>query len=530
MTNNKNKMSVRFPYVDTVKPDAIGLSARNASTYETPYGFACTQVLDIAALAVRAREMATKIGVDPRAQLAIETLLRWKLSEHAPREFVVLDHKSLAGNGATIGDGLLLVVACQIVPTNEAYRTYRELFTAQPIAAATGTIVPTERAPSSAPTAQRRIAALDSHYGTSSADTLYASCAGAHPTTLDSIIAAVSTPAPIELSDDDDNTMLVECSASRPSYTEYDDTARLDWYRSVLRSPKTRVRIVVRGYVNRAVVGMAPRVSYTDNSNYLYIVDSSRVYSSIERAKEIVDSPPPIDDTRVPSPTLHPIANGAPIEQPRMAAPTLHLLDRLNALALSRLTYYEVNRAARHRFNLHSSLYSYWHSQLPLEYVKMISYPRGYEAPVRQRFQNAPGLLASAKYQDYAAIGLAALCMIAAMNEAFHNWLLTAEAYYYKSIVHDIDPTPYVERIEVFITTCVPPSSGALHRLLDKIGSDALRKIAELDKLVDGASDDDDNDADNKSSPTQSDDPDALHIDTPSDTIEPPIFDTETLQ
>lgn len=519
-------MSVRFPYVDTVKPDAIGLSARHASTYETPYGFACSQVLDIATLAVRAREMATKIGVDPRAQLAIETLLRWKLSEHAPREFVVLDHKSLAGNGASVGDGLLLVVACQIVPTNEAYRTYRELFTAQPIAAVTGTIVPTERAPSSAPTAQRRIAALDSHYGTSGADTLYASCAGAHPTTLDSIIAAVSTPAPIDLSDDDDNTMLVDRSASRPSYTEYVDTARLDWYRSVLRSSKTRVRIVMRGYVNRAAVGMAPRVSYADNSNHLYVVDSSRVYSSIERAEEIVDSPPPIDGARVPSPTVD---NGAPIEQPRIVAPsTFHLLDRLNALSLSRLTYYEVNRAARHRFNLHSSLYSYWHAQLPLEYVKMISYPRGYEAPVRQRFQNAPGLLASAKYQDYAAIGLAALCMIAAVNEMFHNWLLTAEAYYYKSIVHDVDPTPYVERIEVFITTCVPPSSGALHRLLDKIGSDALRKIAELDKLVDGDNDDDDDD--NDSSPTQADSPDALHIDASSDTIETPIFDTETFQ
>lgn len=519
-------MSVRFPYVDTVKPDVVGLSARRASTYETPYGFACSQVLDLAALAVRAREMATKIGVDPRAQMAIETLLRWKLSEHAPREFVVLDHRSLAGDSASVGDGVLLVVACQIVPANEAYRTYRELFTAQPVAAATGTIVPTERAPSSTPTARQRIAALDSHYGHSAADTLYASCAGAYPTTLDSIIAAVSTPAPIDLSDDDNDTMLVDRNASRPSYTEYVDTARLEWYRSVLRSPKTRVRIVVRGYANRAAVGAAPRVSYADNSNHLYVVDGSRVYSSIERAEEIVDSPPPPIE-RLPSSTLPPIDGSASIEQSRTTPPTtFHLLDRLNALSLSRLTYYEVNRAARHRFNLHSSLYSYWHAQLPLEYVKMISYPRGYEAPSRQRFQNAPGLLASAKYQDYAAIGLAALCMLAAINEAFHHWLLTAEAYYYKSIVHDVDPTPYVERIEAFITTCVPPSSGALRRLLDKIESDALRKIAELDKLADDANTNDDDDDDNSLSP-QTDDASALHADASDDTVEPPIFDSE---
>lgn len=494
-------MTAAFPALRLFTPAelCVARSAQQQLAYDNPFGFTWRQALRSDAVFECARQMALDCGVDARAQLVVETLLRWKLSETATQQHVMLEHRDLtnaAGDDrAAIGDGLLLIACCQVIPSNEAYATYRELFTDQPVAAATGLVAPPpaiggQQKTSSAAAIQEQFAA---RYG-KAGEQFYEEYSRTYPVTtaaLGASATAAAEPASLlNLSDDeaepqsdDDADMVVDAAPQPPPPPPAMHDARLlAWHDALLRTKKCRIRIVLRGYISRAVVRSAARLNTA--SGCMYVLDSRCVCPDATSA--LAAEPVACDSTETSTDSVL-SAQRESVDDDNDAlddAPSTHLLDRLDSLALDRLTHYELNRAVKHRFNLHATLYSFWHADCELDTSLVRLYPRGFDAPVLQRFRAAPGLLTTATHQDYAAIGLAGLCVLATMSAPFRQWLLDAEAYYYRAAVENGEPTAYLSRIDGFISHCVPPPPGALHVLLTEVLDAINRKIKEVDSVA----------------------------------------------
>lgn len=523
MTAAANSTAPPFPVMRLFTPSDLYITrtAQQRLSYDNPFGFTWQQALRSDAVLACARQMALDCAVDARAQLVVETLLRWKLSETCPQQHVMLEHRhltSVAGDDrAAIGDGLLMIACCQIIPSNEAYATYRELFTDQPITAATGLVTP----PASTTTAQQKAtsstdsvqAQFAARYG-KAGEQFYADYSNTYPVTtaaLTELPAAAESGKSLDLSDDeahpagggggqlsdddDDNDMSLDAAHVEPPPPlppVMHDARLLAWHDALIRSQKCRIRIVLRGYISRAVVRSAARLNTA--TGCMYVLDSSYVCSDAASALGaepfVCDSAEASSDSAL-SPQHHqrPANNDDDDNDDNNADIELfsrsHLLDRLDDLALDQLTHYELDKAMRHRFNLHATLYSYWHANRELDTNLVRTYPRGFDAPVLQRFKAAPGLLSTATHLDYAAIGLAGLCILAAMSAPFRQWLLDVEGYYYRAAVEDDDPTVYLSRIDNFISRCLPPpAAGALRGLLLNVLDTINRKIKEIDGAV----------------------------------------------
>ena len=301
--------------------------------------------------------------------------------------------------------------------------------------------------------------------------------------------------------------------------------------RSVLRNKRYQLNIILRGYVSRAVVRSSPRLQH--NGRWFYVLQPSAVRSTAERALADTapeqagvdvlstdgERPTATDTARSVGPSFAAAAadddndDGPRVDasiaevdlqpQPLLPPRARHLLDRLRRLDLARLTVYEIDRSARDRFSVHAALYAFWRTntnELPNRTMVCL-YPRGYNAPVAQADADAPGLLATAKPFDYAAIGLASLCIAAAMDGEFRAWLLLAEAYLYRLRTQNVEPRDYVQRIDDQVrAVTIPPADSELARLMRALLVDAHgvihgideHAIEESDSDDDGVDDDDD--------------------------------------
>jgi hypothetical protein len=508
----------RLPHAAIFPPrfTALPYTADLSLAPETPYGLAYGQVLRESNMRVLAARLASELGADARATVHIEAYLRWRTGgRRADREPLVLSHDALASidygdvresglptlDRALVGDGLLLVVACQIVPSTEAWRAYSELLGGEPIGAFQSTLLASDDAPplsdrelaTLTPLERQRLELMRRKLGRG-ADKLFAECGKRYHTTLDMLAAdAVDQPpeAPVQpaAADEDDLPMAVVAArraaravaqppvvVAAPPPPSLRAEALEIWQRSVLANRQFGVNLIVRGYVARASVRAARRLLSPLGVAY-YVLPSSAVYSDADAALASVQRSMPRQ--------LEEAAQELPVAEP-VAAPIWrrHLLDRLARLDLGRLTYYEVDRATRDRLSVHLMLYSHVVTNTEVESrAYVLVYPRSYRAPVLQRYVQAPGLSATAGAYDYAAIGLAGLCIAATAHPPLAQWLLESEAYLHRVRLPGVDPTAYIERIEQQIHASQPPRKGsALARLVANVVADAVGGIADSDK------------------------------------------------
>jgi len=445
-------------------------------TYGNPFGFSVSQLFREDVLMRKVREFASASGVDARAEIVVETLVRWKVCEKPHQQHITLDHHHLVQDRTektrdALGSGLLYLVACQIVARNEAHATYREMFTDQSVAASYGHVVPQENDTASTAPADAMRSELVARFG-KAGDHFYKSYHASYPVTVE----MTATPQPVQesvLSDDDDdgsNEMPVDEPVR--ALPMLPSSKMLSWYTTVLRTGQFRVGLVFRGYVCRETVKCAARLEYGDN--FLYVLDGKNVAKTANQALVLTSPDSPYESVSSGS------SNNDDDDNSVELVP--HLLDRLDDITLSQLCLYEVETALRHRINLHMTLYA--HVAISQDFDKRLvaRYPSGYDAPILQRFKKAPGLLSSASHADYAAIALAALCVMAKMSEPFHQWLLRVEAYYHLTKICDADATPFVSRLEMFISNCVVPPRGEYFTLLESVLKEATAKIFLIDK------------------------------------------------
>lgn len=531
----------QFPYHEQFKPEFTirSITPEDIKDSGTPFGLSCWQVFDRAKCTLLLRTIAKKIGMDASASVVVEPVLRWHTSEKERREPVVLSHSDLiyqidasnldSNERSLIGDGLILVAACQIVLSREAYLTFRELFTNQPVSAATGTIVAKE--PNRLPTQKTNLADADlglrnqlvRKFG-KAGTTIFDACGSSYPVTLSVLantnnLSMQSAPAMEEDEFNDvplDDMPSADSPASNSNIREApaapipslnDTNSLLAFQRQVLlaKHKKFRVNLIVRGYVTRELVRLSPRLS--QNNDHFYVLDGALIASNPENAS----------NTRA-RPIAHIVQNDdddmKTDQQQPAEIPTIwewHLLDRLESIEMQKLTYYEVDLSIRDRFNLHFAVFALIRANIDDRQIRsrIRRYPRGYKAPVLQKFFTAPGLLSSATEYDYAAIGLAGLCIVASQDAEFRQWLLDAEALYYRILYTDADPTRHLIRIEKQINNVRFPTSGDLARLLGDVLSDAKTKIAFLKKeevTADEVDDDDEGSSEEDDIPEEIDD------------------------
>ena len=496
MSSNRLPVSKRF------KPSELDVVANPSwSVFDTPFDLAYWQAFGRDKTKTAAAQFAQDFGADARAGVYVEPVLRWKMSERTKRqsEPVVVCHEEIAKSPerSALGVGVLFIVACEVMISNEAWMTYRELCSTQPVAAAVSTLLPHEARSSatSSSTAseeeRRQREALTARFGALGA-AMQREFGQKYATTVDvaAHLPTSATPAPRENADDSDDMpmdALVAKAAStsaQPVVQHQRPTAALDETRmalqkSVLKNDKARLNIILRGYVSRKIIAAAPRLQH--GGQWFYVLPHSCIKTSVAAALQI-DAPAIGPDVLEERPKEE--------EQPPPPLPKQkHLLDRIDKLAdlRTKLTWYEVDRSARDRFSVHVALYAFWRTDADeLPHRSMVcTYPKGYGAPVLQAGENAPGLLASAKPFDYAAIGLATLCVAAALDESFHKWLLEAEAYLYRLRVQDSDPREYLMRIEHQISAVVvPPADSELASLVRNLLEDIHSRIEAVDRFA----------------------------------------------
>lgn len=555
---------MKWPVVQLHTPSTLALRSSDFDfdQEQTPFGHAYWQVLRRENVLGIASELATSIGADVCAQVHIEPVLRWRVhnTNKEDREPVVLSHNTLAGinpgdyvsddfdplDRNLVPDALLLVVACQIVVSNEAWQTYQETLSTLPISGIGSSLIAVDvpraevltpaQVAALQPREKKRRETLTSKFGRIG-ESIFTACKN-YPTTLDMVavtgaeatlpIAAPAAQKPVEQPaaprNDDDDDMSIDAIAARYAGTPVQpppveqpvhvvqpgadippswghsadhDVKLKTWRLSCLHSRKFGINIIVRGYVRTDLVRKARRLA-SKTGDMFYILPACVITptpTDIPKpepqttSNDDDDTEPSIQDV-ANQPMLMPtkMRQFLPDETSQSLQPIVplwesHLLDRLARLDMSKLTFYEVDRAIRDRFSVHNSLYSHWKTQTELENkVLVCMYPRSHRAPIPQPYITAPGLLATATPYDYAAIGLAGLCVIVAMAPDLHQWLLDAEAYYYRIRVPDSQPHAYLTRIEYQIANSRAPAKDTeLYRLLSDIVVSARSKIADVD-------------------------------------------------
>lgn len=494
----------RLPVSKRYKPSELDVVANPSwSVFDTPFDLAYWQAFGREKTKTAAAQFAQDFGVDARAGVYVEPVLRWKMSERTKRqsEPVVVCHEEIAKSPerAAVGSGVLFVVACEVLISNESWMTYRELCSTQPIAAAVSTLLPHEKlassAPSSLPSEEERSQrdALTARFGALGAS-MQREFAQKYATTVD-VAAHLSTPTTATRRENADNSddmsmdalvakaagASAEPVAKRHRPTVALDDTRSALQKSVLKNDKARLNIILRGYVSRKVIAAAPRLQH--NGQWFYVLTHSCIKTSVDAALQTdapATGPDVLEERRVDTED-----KASPTPLPKQK----HLLDRVDKLAdlRTKLTYYEVDRSARDRFSVHVALYAFWRTDADeLPHRSMVcTYPKGYGAPVLQAGENAPGLLATAKPFDYAAIGLATLCIAAAVDAPFHKWLLEAEAYLYRLRVQDSDPREYLTQIEHQISAVVvPPPDSELASLVRNLLEDIRSRIEAVDRFA----------------------------------------------
>ena len=247
---------MKWPVVQLHTPGTLALRSSDFDfdQEQTPFGQAYWQVLRRENVLGIASEFATSIGADVCAQVHIEPVLRWRLhnTNKEDREPVVFSHNALAGinpgdyvsddfdplDRNLVPDALLLVVACQIVVSNEAWQTYQETLSTLPISGIGSSLiavdVPRAEVLSPAqvsalqPREKKRRETLTSKFGRIG-ESIFTACKN-YPTTLDMVafadtetsssVAAPAAQNPIQqpvavARNDDDDDMSIDAIAAR---------------------------------------------------------------------------------------------------------------------------------------------------------------------------------------------------------------------------------------------------------------------------------------------------------------------------
>jgi len=321
----------------------------------------------------------------------------------------------------------LLVFTAYVEPSLDALRTHAERFGGGvPLCAAAG--YATRCAPPPAPPAKRK-----------SVSASRARVAGAADVHLTDAERAVRSQLVAALENGD--ALFDRAYASEPvalrmlarslADDDDDDTdERAAWERVVVATRSFRLLLLARGYVRRRA---ARRAATADATAYVLPADQLTCDAHESDSESASESAEPmlgddddngaadawIDATEPPRP------EAAPARPP-------HELDALDALPLDALCRYECERAARDRLSVLLSVCAHHEcaehaARLP-NAAHVLRYPHGPGAPVASTFADAPGALASATNEQYAALGCALLAAAVAGSPALERWLLYAEA------------------------------------------------------------------------------------------------------
>lgn len=296
-----------------------------------------------------------------------------------------------------------------------------------------------------------------------------------------------------------------------PSITD----EKRDWLCKMLATGRWRLNLIVRGYLERALAKTAPTFQTHAMSQFFYVLSPHDICASVAQAAMRAASQLSLTSSRVvpsvvaPTPTtVHRMPPGREllfaetsnmsIDIPPASSPPAiiyhggvamlepqpvwrrHLLDRLDGIEMRKLTFYEVDRATRHRATMLLIINDFYTTDAEeldnSDYVR--TYPGGYGAPIGQHYPGAPGLLGVCTPLDYAAVGLAMLCVIVRMHPELTNWFAQAETWYLSVRKLDADIDAHGERIDAQISACAVPRPGSmLATLLERIAVDIKSRL-----------------------------------------------------
>ena len=459
---------------------------------DTPLGYSRDAFLDAALLDELLRRKCIERHVPVDATPLFCAHLRWRAGYAAPdierclNETLVLRRADVERCAQ-----LLCVATLRIDPSVEAMRCYAERFGAVPLAAMAGYAYRCGEPLSSAGhTAKRarstsattRVARLSDgeryvrnvlfgeRLAGSTGHQLYDVLQNSRPVSLEMVAFELQ-----ELDNDDERR---DSQARR-------EREMCRWRVAVVASRSFQITMRLCGYVSRATV---ERSAVLIDANH-YLLPMRALAASAEAARAELDADEQYGGTSVVSALVDDEAassesSEAPLAElgleQEAAAPrhhvappvqTPHELDRLEALQLDGLTRYECDRSARDRLSVLLSVCAFY--ERPDEFERMPNathvhrYPRGPGAPVRIARANAPGLLARASSEDYAALGLGMLCVAAHAIDELAQWLLYAEALLARqrrSTPAQIDA--HVCGVERALARCAEPTdSSALHEI-----------------------------------------------------------------
>lgn len=295
-----------------------------------------------------------------------------------------------------------------------------------------------------------------------------------------------------------------------PSITD----EKRDWLCKMLATGRWRLNLIVRGYLERALARTAPTFQTHVMSQFFYVLSPHDICATVAQAtmraaaqlsptaSRFVPSVVSLTTTQQRMPPgrelLFAETSNMSIDIPPASSPPAiiyhrgvamlepqpvwrrHLFDRLDEIDLGKLTFYEVDRATRHRATLLLIVNDFYTTDADeldnSDYVR--TYPGGYGAPVAQHYLGAPGLLGNCTPLHYSAVGLAMMCVIVRMHPELTEWFAQAETWYLSVRKLDADIDAHGERIDTQISACVVPRAGStLATLLERIVVDIKARI-----------------------------------------------------
>jgi len=160
-----------------------------------------------------------------------------------------------------------------------------------------------------------------------------------------------------------------------------------------------------------------------------------------------------------------------------------HLLDKLEFIDLPRLSFGELIRVTRHRLKVLMIVTDFYESETPnSNHLYVRNYPGGYDAPVPQLYDGAPGLLRTATQSDYAAVALASICVIVKGDDDLIDWFLRAERFLISARNLQTDPLFHLQRVKQQIDISPEqPGNTPLSQLFRILRSELIEDLFEVD-------------------------------------------------
>jgi hypothetical protein len=282
----------------------------------------------------------------------------------------------------------------------------------------------------------------------------------------------------------------------------------LEWCSSCLRTNSFHITLTMRGFVRAENVfaavafqpgdfgrsffivhphhlGRRPRLTTSSQSMVTFPSELALLNTSV-----VLNQQSEIHKTN--STELDEASNGPGARNSRHAAPAKqrakpifekHLLDTLEFIDVARMCFGEMIKATRHRLRVLMIVTDFYENEIPNgNHLYVRNYPGGYDAPLRQDYVGAPGLMGKATPTDYAAVALASICVIVKGDDDLIDWFLRAERFLISARDMRGDPLLHLQRIKNQIDrSTVQTGATPLSQLFLLLRAELVEDLFEVD-------------------------------------------------